>query len=481
MSSGHFRGLGSPILQCMWDFVNYAAKVKPVVAVFESVQLAYSQGRILMQQLRAHLEEQTGLRYDLVHVLHNALSVGGPSMRKRYFWVVSQVPFGIERPVITELPVLNHVIGDLAPLPLGWERQHNFNPVVGPQAKRMWRESTDGHAIQDNPNTRRLGRLLGEVEWKPGWSIQGILREYHRVNQRLPADWEIHAEKMLRTDFFSGFTSPVRWKGDEWARVITGAGLQNTVHPFLPRTLTHREVARIMGFNDAWKIAPLKNVSGLAMTWGKGITVDCGRWIGEWIGAALRGTPGSVLGETIGDRERLINVTNDWQSVLGTVVKYGKPLKEKKKVTEVIEGTEAVANPERTRAGRPRSSDTLARDEQVLTVVSGEYPVTRGEATAILNAALNEKFEEASAAFMANPVEGAEAPVKPEDYTESIVYLSLWRLRRDGKVGRRRVEGAPNAEGVPAKTDHRWHASFAGDPVTEDSAEAATDGELVAA
>jgi hypothetical protein len=46
------------------------------------------------------------------------------------------------------------------------------------------------------------------------------------------------------------------------------------------------------------------------MTWGKGITVDCGRWIGDWIKRALDGEPGSYVGAEIGDREYDIDVTN---------------------------------------------------------------------------------------------------------------------------------------------------------------------------
>lgn len=472
MSHRGFRGTESKANQCMWDFVNYAAKVKPVTAVFESVQLAYSQGRSLMQQLRASLEEQTGLRYTLTHVLHNALSVGGPSMRKRYFWVVSQMPFGIERPVIKSLPTLNGVIRDLDNLQIKWETQATPRAVADPYAIRLARHETDGHMIHANPHTARLKWLLDKIEWRQGEYAQQVFRRYYQEFEEVPGPWQHQSAKLIATDFFQGFTSPTRWKGDEPARVITGAGLLNTIHPYLQRTLTHREVARIMGFNDAWRIEPLRNISGLFMTWGKGITVDCGRWIGEWIKTSLEDAPGSYVGELIGDREYLINVTNDWQSVYGTVAKYGKTKKEKK-VTEVAEGTETEAVA--TRAGRPRSDDTVKRDDRVLTVVAGEYPMTTLEVAAVLNA-------ENIAEFEANPpaqVEGEDAP-KPEHFEKAHIYLSLWRLRRDGKVGRKRVEGAPDEAGTAAKVDHRWHVSFAGAD-SEQPAEAATDGELVAA
>ena len=103
-----------------------------------------------------------------------------------------------------------------------------------------------------------------------------------------------------------GFISVSRWKSQGTARVITGGALDLVLHPWLPRFITHREAARIMGFPDDWSIRPLRHNSGLRMTWGKGITVQCGKWIGEHVARALDGTPSPVMGKLIGEREWLI-------------------------------------------------------------------------------------------------------------------------------------------------------------------------------
>jgi len=164
----------------------------------------------------------------------------------------------------------------------------------------------------DNPLTRRIRDLLDGVEWKPNEAIGKVASRHWDEHGKLPDSWQHMEEKVVKNDFQMGFTTPTRWDGERYGRVVTGAGLHCIVHPWLPRTATHREVARILGFPDDWKIHPLRNVGGLNITWGKGITVDCGRWIGRWIRAALDGTPGSERGVEIGDREYDIDHTNGY-------------------------------------------------------------------------------------------------------------------------------------------------------------------------
>lgn len=318
MSSKTFRGADSKINHCMWAFARYVARARPLVAVFESVQQAYSSadGRELMRALRAHVEERTGLEWYLYHVRHNAYSVGGAAQRRRYFWLISRVPFGVEPPRLSTLPVLNDVIGDLAPLPLTWQAQPYRAPahpwtiaceIINPAGV------VDGHIAVDNPLTRRIADLVAGTEWRPGESVATVSRRYHATHGRLPESWARTESKIVDRDFVMGFTTPVRWRGENHARVITGGSLQMVLHPVLDRMITHREAARVLGFPDNWNILPLRDVSGLQMTWGKGITVQCGRWIGDWVRRALDGEPGEQAGTPVGDREREIDVTNAWR------------------------------------------------------------------------------------------------------------------------------------------------------------------------
>lgn len=319
MSAKDFRGAESSILGCTWAFVDYAIKCDPYIIAFESVQQAFTKpdGLELMRRLRARVEERTGHRWDLHHVLHNAYSVGGAAQRRRYFWLISRVPFGIEPPEPRRLPALNDVISDLAPLGESWGAQ-SYRAPASRWAEPLRSPSgvVDGHVGLHTPLTRRVGDLLRGVEWRPGESISTVAHRFYDDNARLPDSFQATEEKIVKNEFRMGFTTPVRWDGECAARVITGGSLVTVVHPWLDRMITHREAARVLGFPDDWKIAPLRGVSGLSATWGKGISVQCGRWIGEWVYRALDGEPGAWRGDAIGEREWCVNVTNAWRKFM---------------------------------------------------------------------------------------------------------------------------------------------------------------------
>lgn len=320
MSPKAFRGEDSPVSACMWAFVEFAARCKPQIAVFESVAPAYTQGRDMMRKLHAHYEELTGEEWTLYHVKHSAASVGGTSgTRRRYFWLVSRVPFGVESvPLPQGIPSLETIMGDLEDLPCTWEAQPYRRPSSWwNESRRSSRGVVDGHQWRDNLNFQRLRDLLpGIGEWLPGEKLEPVLRRHYNDTGDLPESWERKKPRLLAKDFWCGVAAPMRWYWDRPAYVITGAGLDTVIHPTRFRGVTHREVARIMGFPDDWNIRPLRDFKGLPATWGKGIPVDCGRWIGTWARNSIQGEPGEMQGELIGERERLIDVTNDFKRVL---------------------------------------------------------------------------------------------------------------------------------------------------------------------
>lgn len=315
LSRADFRGAGSPVNSCMWAFADYTARCRPDVAVFESVQQAYKIGRELMQALRADVEEKTGDQYTLYHVLHNAASVGGAAVRKRYFWVIARVPFGIEPHAVDRIPTFRQTIGDLEGLGVTWDKQSYRRPPSWWVKKRKLRSATgatDGHHTYFNPLVRRALDLMEKVDWPEGGNISDVARRYYQQEGRLPESWNATAEKLIGNDFKMGFYQMHRWRYDGHCRVVTGAGTQLILHPTENRPLTNREVARIQGFPDDWRIGPLRTTSGVGMLWGKGIPVQCGEWIAGWAKQAILGDPGGYDGQEIGDRERLIDVTNDY-------------------------------------------------------------------------------------------------------------------------------------------------------------------------
>jgi site-specific DNA-cytosine methylase len=291
----------------MHAFARYAARCDPPIAVMESVRPAFTKGRVLMQQLRDYMEQGTGHRYDLYHVMHNARQLGGAGERPRYFWVASRVPFGIEWPVVRQ-PLLRDVIDDLKDLRITWNRQPYRRPPTWWSQSARVEEGVDGHAtIPMNPGLRRAFDLMDmNGGWPQGWWIQKVAEKIYAEHGRLPDSWSPYMEKLIATDFHMGYIQLTRWDESAPSRVITGGALGLVMHPTERRTITHREAARIMGFPDDWYIRPLKGVPSVNATWGKGISVQCGEWIGTWVRRSLDGYPGSIVGKEIGDRERLI-------------------------------------------------------------------------------------------------------------------------------------------------------------------------------
>ena len=148
----------------MWAFAEYVARVNPYIAVFESVQQAFSGGRELMQMLRTDVEQRTNQQWNLFHVKHNAAGCGGCAIRRRYFWVVARIPFGVEQTQLTAVPKLWDVIGDLHNMGNTWEAQPygSREPSWWIKWQRMRSESgvVDGHRSRWNPATNRAMDLL---------------------------------------------------------------------------------------------------------------------------------------------------------------------------------------------------------------------------------------------------------------------------------------------------------------------------------
>jgi site-specific DNA-cytosine methylase len=331
MSEPSFRGVESKVNACMWRLVEYASRVNPDAVVFESVQGAFTKGYTLMKALHADLERRTGEHWRLHHVLHDGFSVGGcQANRRRYFWVCAKDVVGVE-PEETYKPALIEIIGDLQHLSLQWEKQVQLiepseylvrkniaRRAVGSgmgQTSQHW--SIDGHVDIRNPMNNKITELINYGDWPVRTQMSEAMKRHHERTGKLPAEWsEQFKEKMLRTDFNMGYTQPFRWAYDEPARVIHGGALYTSVHPEESRCLTHREAARIMGFPDEWTIAPMRETKGAALFWGKGIAVQAGQWIGQWLKESLRGKPGAETGTQVGEREYVIDVTS---------TRYGKP------------------------------------------------------------------------------------------------------------------------------------------------------------
>lgn len=259
-----FRGIESNANACMWALIRYAAECDPKIVIFESVQGAFRHGRELMQQLRKELEAITGHEYDLFHVLHNVADLQGAQTRPRYFFVASRIGFGVKPPTFTSSTVRDR-IEDLETVPLG---------------------QLEGHDINDAVQEARIQELASKVDWladeTSGHAYARAIEQGIDLKQ-----WD----EPLVSDKGTTQFAPRRLNYDKPSRVLAGDAHAKIVHPVLPRTLTHREIARLTGFPDEWRCAPYAEKRGNGQWWGKGICVEAGRWIAEAAHDTLNGTP----------------------------------------------------------------------------------------------------------------------------------------------------------------------------------------------
>jgi site-specific DNA-cytosine methylase len=301
LSNNKFRGINSSINQCMWDAVELAIKCQPETFILESVQSAFKQGLPLMRDLRDRLEIGTGYRYHLTHILQDNLSLGGCSKRPRYFMVCSREPFGVEVPTLERVPTVGAAIGDLLDQPMTFEpRPYESDPTWWSRRQRSMLGVVDGHeTARDSASIRRLLDLT-RVPWHEGEGEATVAQRYYDTHGELPASWRAHrrqdgltkAEWAVANGFDFGMFQRNRWRWEQPARVVTGAGPTIALHPQRPRFFTHREIARIMGFPDDWVTYPLRDYRPLETGWGKGVSVDAGRWVAHWARESLLGRPG---------------------------------------------------------------------------------------------------------------------------------------------------------------------------------------------
>lgn len=313
LSSKTFRGIDSPANACMWSAIRYAARIEPQMVVFESVSAAFTQGRPLMQALREELEEQTGKKYGLYHYKHNGLGVGGSSIRARYFFVASQVPFGVDRHEIDRVPSIVESIGDLANLDIQWEPQeYKSLPSWWSESYRSPSGLVDGHMTRRSLHSQRMQDVHSHINWEPGKDEAWAVKEMYKARgASLPESFDNISPRILakidEKDFSLGFNGTMRWRPTRPGYVTTGAAADKIIHPTEQRLLTARELARIQGYPDNWRIEPLQNDSKQWAYWGKNVNARVGEHFGHAAAAALNGTPGEDSGELIGEREYLID------------------------------------------------------------------------------------------------------------------------------------------------------------------------------
>jgi site-specific DNA-cytosine methylase len=303
-SSGNERGPSSAINSCQAEAIEYAASCTgsdgqqgPEIITFESVRGAFSQGLPLMREYWQALREVTGQPYELTHLLHDLATLGGPQIRPRYFWVAHRVPFGVDLQIPKRITTLRDAIGDL----------ENLEVKPGPQAltlppsaysARLRRDDgvVDAMVTMLNRRHQEVIEQFCSIGWNPGENHVAIIKKALAEKPDLPAIKQWWREDALdpRGGRPRGFMGPRRLKWDRPSYVVTGGGPWDFVHPSQDRLLTMREIGRLMGVPDAWRLDYAKRPETAGAHLGKNCSTLSGKWVADWAMASIKGNPGSV-------------------------------------------------------------------------------------------------------------------------------------------------------------------------------------------
>jgi site-specific DNA-cytosine methylase len=274
--------------ECMRELIGQAVTAQASVCVFESVPAAATTGLVLMEQLHNMLEEGTNHEWHMTLVKLNAMSVGGFPDRKRFFFVASRLgPVSMPEASGTD-HTLAEAIGDLQ----DHVEDDPMSPFSTSTSKKAWRNG-----------------LLAQYDWAQGTSCAAAYEKAAAAGYDGPTP--------DRSDLILNSFTSWRWRWDKPARVATGAVLETVVHPVQPRTLTHAEVGRIMGFPPEYDLRAITALKGDGRKlYGKGIPAQTGRWVMEGVRRHLNveDLPTDVEGVEFGPRRYKIDVTNKWRS-----------------------------------------------------------------------------------------------------------------------------------------------------------------------
>lgn len=241
--------VGTPAPEHAGTVVAYAAKLRPAVLVLDSPPDGAD-----ADELGAQLNRLTKLAYRVARVRYNDLSLGGALDRPRCFVVFSQIPVGFGHVALDWIPAADDVVNDLWDLEPSWGAQ-------------------------------RLVR-------RPTWYSRSLRTPEHTVDGLMTAvDYRAARE----------------W---DWTRPGIPLGPEGLfpVRDRDRRLITHREIARLMGFPDAWLLgtAP-RGLKGrfLGAYWEATTSVAAARWVMGWVRRALDGAPGPLRGD--------LDLSEDWR------------------------------------------------------------------------------------------------------------------------------------------------------------------------
>lgn len=257
MTSGYDDTIHGPFAKCtqdIRDLVEYGISIDAKMIAWESVQQAWSVGRPLLDVLVEQVKEAG---YRVCHLFLNAATFGNSQHRRRYFF-------------------------------FAYKRDKNFNVVPPPLLDRHatvrdFIEAYQGYAVKEgriwtavdyDPDTydkRTVDEKAAMPHLLPRESLNCLARRGGPLTPRYQERWDLRLSQIP----FS-LHSITRLDYDGSCPTLAGS-CGALVHPELDRTLTVRELSRLMGWPEG--ITPMGPRPAAQIA--KGICPEVGVWLAE--------------------------------------------------------------------------------------------------------------------------------------------------------------------------------------------------------
>jgi len=268
-SAGHseeVRGPRAKPVQDIWDLCRFGVSNGLEIIAFESVQQAYSVGKVTLNCIRKELFEPN--HYRIAHIFINTAAEGNAQCRRRYFHVAYKDDrnFNVYLP---KLPKHRVTVGDALKHPYLSDMVLNEQSITGLKHFDTYDKGT--YKVL-SPDEKAIVPLMIE-----GDSIQSMCqREGKRVAKVSEKMFDIWINRRSAVPF--SLHSIRRIKNDYTCPTICSTSA-NFLHPIEDRPLTVGELSILMGWDEIpCGCDPISQL-------GKGVVPSTGAWLGEQIRA----------------------------------------------------------------------------------------------------------------------------------------------------------------------------------------------------
>lgn len=262
---GKKLGLDDPRNFLFLEYVDIVSKIKPDIFIIENVKamVTTSEG-YFMRQIYEKFES---LGYKLNHGILNAVEFGVPQTRERAFVIgttgseVISLPIGNKNKIVT----VKDAISDLSYLNSGeGEKVSNYKTEAESNYQNLMRKNSK--LLFNHNATRHSDLAIKKLSYIPPEGDKSSLPEEYIGKQKFGTTWSRLIWDKPSPTIDTRFDTPSNGRNS---------------HPYLNRSITPREAARIQSFPDNFKF--LGNKTSICTQIGNAVPPLLAKAIGEHI------------------------------------------------------------------------------------------------------------------------------------------------------------------------------------------------------